>query len=277
MSLDSDASSQPAEPVKGKKPRTPRQPRPEAGFAGEKLRLLQAQRFQAMNQFAGGVAHEFNNLIAGILGSAELVAMGMPEGHPGHDTLKQIFEASNQARDFVHKLRAMGQRTSAEFKTVRLQQVIEECLQVLRTITDKVEVITQIDPDCPPVHADAAQLHQAILDLCLHVWHGFAERRGQIKISLEYHQTVNVPAGVSCLLQAGPHICLMIQDDGPGLDKSASQNIFHPFRNRRSGGKKMGLELFLVREVIQGHHGDIFLESEPGLGQKFYIYLPAAV
>ena len=249
----------------------------ESEVSGEELRLLQAQRFQAMNQLAGGVAHEFNNLIAGILGSAELVAMDMPEGHPGHDTLKQIFEASNHARDFVHKLRAMGQRLPPEFKTVRIQQLVEECLQVLRTITDKVDVVTQINADCPGVNGDAAQLHQSLLDLCLHVWHGFADRRGQIKISLEYHPTVTLPAGMTCLLQARPHVCLTIQDDGegPALDKAACQNIFHPFRNRRAGGTKIGLELFLVREVIQGHHGDIFLESEPGKGQKFYVYLPA--
>src|SRR5579863_10409812 len=95
----------------------------------EELRLLQAQRFNALNLLAGGVAHEFNNLIAGILGSAELVAMDIPEGHPSRDTLKQIFEASNLARDFVHKLRAFGQRLPPEFRPVRLQHVIEECVQ----------------------------------------------------------------------------------------------------------------------------------------------------
>ena len=241
------------------------------------LRLLQSQKFEALNQLAGGVAHEFNNLIAGILGSAELLAMDIPAGHPNHDTLKQIFEASNHARDFVHKLRAVGQRPAPEFKPMRLQTVIEECIQILRTIIPpKVELHTHIDPDCPKVNADSAHIHQAIIELCLHAWHGLADRRGRIDITLETCSVAHPPAGVPCLLQPGPHVRLTVKDDSHGLEKSARDHIFHPFRNRRAGGIKVGLELFLVREAIQGHQGEIFLESEPGKGLTFQIYLPVA-
>ena len=239
--------------------------------------LLQAQKFSALNQLAGGVAHEFNNLIAGILGSAELVAMDLPEKNPGHETLKQIFEASNHARDFVQKLRALGHRHPPERKPIRLQPVIEECVQILRTIIPvKVELQTHINPDCPKVNADHAQIHQAILDLCLHCWQGLADRRGRIKITLENCPAARPPAGASSLLRPGPHLCLTVQDNSPGLEKNASETIFHPFRIRRSGGKKNGLELFLVRETIQAHQGEIFVESEPGKGLAFQIYLPVA-
>jgi two-component system, cell cycle sensor histidine kinase and response regulator CckA len=244
---------------------------------GAELRLLQAQKFHALNQLAASVAHEFNNLIAGILGSAELLAMDLPESHPGRETLKQIFEASNHARDFVHRLRSLGQRPPPEFKPVRLQPVIEESLQILRTIIPaKVELHSHLNPDCPKVNADAAQIHQVILDLCLHSWQGLADRRGRIKISLENCPVVRPPAGAPRLPQPGRQVCLTVQDDSPGLEKSARDQIFHPFRNRRSGGKKAGLELFLVRETIQGHQGEIFLESEPGQGLTFNIYLPVA-
>jgi len=241
------------------------------------LRLLQAQKFHALNELAAGVAHEFNNLVAGILGSAELVAMDLPETHPGHETLKQIFEASNHARDFVHKLRTLGQRPPPEFKPIRLQPVIEESLQILRTIIPaKVELEAQIHPDCRRVEADAAQIHQAVLDLCLFVWQGLADRRGHIKIRLENCPVVRLPAGTPSLLRAGPHVCLTVQDSSHSLERSARDHIFHPFRNRRPGGTKVGLELFLVRETVQGHQGEIFLESDPGSGLMFRIYLPAA-
>jgi PAS domain S-box-containing protein len=244
---------------------------------GTEHRLLQAQKFSALNQLAGGVAHEFNNLIAGILGSAELVAMDLPEENPGHETLKQIFEASNHARDFVHKLRAVGQRQPPELKPIRLQPVIEECLQILRTIIPaKVELHTQINADCPRVHADHAQIHQAVLDLCLNAWQGLADRRGRIKITLESCPVVRPPAGTPSRLQPGPHVRLTVQDNSPGLEKSAHEDVFHPFRMRRAGGKKAGLELFLVRETIQAHQGEIFVENEPGHGVAFHIYLPVA-
>jgi PAS domain S-box-containing protein len=241
------------------------------------LQLLQTQKFNALNQLAGGVAHEFNNLIAGILGSAELVAMDLPEKHPGHETLKQIFEASNHARDFVHKLRALGHRSPPEFKPIRLQPVIEECLQILRTIIPvKVELQTHINSDCPKVNADHAQIHQTILDLCLQAWQGLTERRGRIKISLDNCLLVHPPAGGPSLLRPGPHVRLTVQDNSHGLEKSGRDNFFSPFHTRRSSGKKTGLELFLVRETIQAHQGDIFIESEPGKGLACHLYLPVA-
>ena len=237
--------------------------------------FLQAQKNNALNKLAAGVAHEFNNLIAGILGSAEIVAMDLPEKHPAHESLKHIFEASNRARDFVHKLRALGQRRPLECKPFRLQPMIEDCVQILRSIIPaKVELLTQLAADCPKVHADQAQLHQAILDLCLQSWQGLTERRGCIKITLE-----KCPAGLPVLespgwLRPGPHLRLTVRDNGPGLDKSARDKIFDPFQARRSGDKKMGLELFLVRETIQAHHGEIVVESEPGKGLAFHLYLP---
>ena len=241
------------------------------------LRLLQDQKFQALNQLAGGVAHEFNNLIAGILGSAELLAMDLPEAHPGHDSLKHVFEASNLARDFVHKLRLLGQRLPPDFKPVRLQPVIEESLQILRNIIPaRVELQAHISPDCPKVNADPAQIHQAILDLCLHAWHGLADRRGLIKISLANCPAVRPPGGAPSILQPGPHVCLTVEDDSLGLETGARDHIFHPFRSRRSGAKKVGLELFLVREIIQAHLGEISLETEPGSGLVFRVYLPVA-
>ena len=250
--------------------------REQARLATE-LRLLQAQKFEALNQLAGGVAHEFNNLVAGILGSAELVAMDLPESHPGHETLKQIFEASNHARDFVCKLRAVGQRTAPEFKPIRLQPVLEECLQILRSIIpDKVELQVEIDADCPRVEADSAQIHQAILDLCLFAWQGLADRRGRIEVRLKTCPVVHWPAGKPHFLQPGPHLCLTVQDNSPGVETNVRDHIFHPFRSRRHGGTKVGLELFLVRETIRGHQGEIILESEPGRGLTFHLYLPVA-
>jgi PAS domain S-box-containing protein len=240
-------------------------------------RLLQTQKFNALNQLAGGVAHEFNNLIAGILGTAELVAMDLPENHPAHESLKQILEASSQAREFVHKLRAVGLRQPPEFKRLRLQPVIEECVQILRTIIPaKVELVTHIHPGCPPVNADPAQIQQAILDLCLQAWQGLTERRGRIKLTLDHCTLVHPPAGTPNLLRPGPHVCLTVHDNSAGLEKSAREHVFHPFRTRRSSGKKTGLELFLVRETIQTHQGEIFCESEPGKGLTFQIYLPVA-
>jgi signal transduction histidine kinase len=262
------------------KPEAPPQTRDNPGpepSALDGVRRLHDQKFQALNQLASGAAHEFNNIIAGILGSAELMAMDLPESHPARDTLKQIFEASNHGREFVHKLRVFGQRPAPEFKLISLQPVIEECLQILRSIIPaKVDLQARLNPDCSRIHADPAQMHQAILDLCLYSWQGLADRRGTISISLENCPAARPPPGASGFLQPGSHVSLAVQDDSRGLEKSACEHIFNPFRSRRSSGTKVGLELFHVRETIQAHQGEIFLESSPGHGLKFLIYLPAA-
>jgi signal transduction histidine kinase len=238
---------------------------------------LQAQRIQALNQLVGGLSHEFNNLMHGILSSAELVAMDLPESHPSHESLKHLFAASKHALDFVHRLRAFGLWSPPEFRAIRLQPVVEECLQILRTIIPaKVELQAQISAECPKVNGDSAQLHQVILDLCLHCWQGLAERQGQIRITLENHHLIGPTAGAASPLPRGSYLRLTVQDNSPGLEKSACEQIFQPFRFRRSGGTKVGLELFLVRETIRGHQGELVLETEPGLGLTFHIYLPVA-
>ena len=235
--------------------------------------LLQ-QRFTALSTLAGGIAHEFNNVIAGILGSAELAAMDIHEGHPAYESLRQIFEASNHGRDFLNKVRAFALRPPIQKKQIQLQPVLEETIQILSgLISDKVVLHTRIDPNCPAVHGDGAQLHQVVQDLCLHCWQHLPERRGEITIALEL---THVPQKAAHLVAGENCVRLTVRDNGNGLEKNALDKIFDPFQTRRSNAKKIGIELFTARETIHAHHGEILAESEPGHGLAFHIYLPVA-
>lgn len=235
--------------------------------------IVLTQKFQALNQLSGGIAHEFNNIIAGILGSAELVAMDIHEDHPAHESLKQIYEASHRARDFLHKIRIFSLRPPVELKLASLQHTVEESLQILRgIIPEKVELHLRISPALPSVSADVAQIHQILLDLCLHCWQNLHERRGQITIALEL---VHVPKKVAAFLPGENCLRLTVRDDSNGLDAQALEKIFDPFHTRRSSAKKIGLELFLAREIIRAHHGELIAESELGHGLAFHAYLPA--
>jgi nitrogen-specific signal transduction histidine kinase len=236
--------------------------------------LLLEQKFIALNTLAAGIAHEFNNVIAGILGSAELAAMDLHETHPAHQSLQQIFEASAHGREFLHKVRAFALRPPVRKKQIQLQTVLEETAQILSgLIPDKVLLHTRFNPDCPAVHGDPAQLHQVVLDLCLHCWQHLHERRGEITLALE---TTHVPKKVSPVVAGENCIRLTVRDNGHGLEKNTLEKIFDPFHSRRSSAKKIGIELFTAREVIHAHHGEILAESEPGHGLAFHIYLPVA-
>lgn len=238
--------------------------------------LNHSQKFSALNKLAGGTAHEFNNIVAGILGSAELLAMDIPAETPLYESLKHIFEASNNAREFVQKIRQFAQRPAPERKPDRLQPMIEDCLQILRSVIppEKVEIQTHVDAGCPKVHMDTLQIHQTLIDLCLQAWQLLADRRGRIRIVLE-SCTLGQPGQPAVgSLRPGRYARLTVRDNSPGLAPTACERIFDPFYLRKSTGKKIGLELFQVRETILAHQGEILVESEPGKGMAYHIYLP---
>jgi nitrogen-specific signal transduction histidine kinase len=243
----------------------------EKNRADPRLAQLHAEKFSALNSLAAGTAHEFNNVVAGILGSAEIIALDLPENHPARESLSNIFTAAAQGREFVGRLRELGQRHAPELKPVQLRNLVEEALPVLRTVvTGKIQFRVELANDCPPVLADAAQMQQALIELCLQCWHGLPGHTGDITLALEkFPLKKNLG-----LLLPGDHVRLTIRDHGPGLDKNSLGKMFAPFVLRRSGGKKVGLELFLVRETIHAHHGEIAAASEPGHGLTFQIYLP---
>jgi signal transduction histidine kinase len=152
--------------------------------------------------------------------------------------------------------------------------VLEETAQILSgLISDKVQLHARVNPHCPGIHGDAAQLHQVVLDLCLHCWQHLHERRGEITLALEL---THVPKNVSHAISGENCVRLTVRDNGHGLEKNALENIFDPFNSRRSSARKIGVELFTAREVIHAHLGEILAESEPGHGLAFHIYLPIA-
>ncbi len=247
---------------------------PSGGSASDRAaeKLLQ-QQFFALNQLSAGIVHEFNNITAGVLGSAELIAMDISEGHPAHETLQNIFAAGSRARDCLNQIQTFSQRPPVQLTAIPLPPVIEEILQTLRGgILGKVQVETRINPDCPQVNADPAQLRQALLDLCVHCWQGSHERHGHAQLTLE----VGAPPKELSATLPEKIVHLAIHDHSHVLNHSALDKLFAPFHTCRVTGRKIGLELFLARETIHAHHGEIVTESEPGQGLTFHLYLPAA-
>lgn len=240
--------------------------------------LLQRQKFDALNKLAGGASHEFNNIVAGLLGSAELLAMDIPENSPLYESLRHIFQASNNAREFVQKIRQFAQRLPPSRHPARLQTLIDECLQILRSIipADKVDLQVYLDHHCPKALVDVPQIQQTLIDLCLQSWQLLADRRGRIRIVLDAGTLGRNGFPEISTLRAGRYARITVHDNSPGLEKHALDRMFDPFHTRRSTGKKIGLEMFQVRETIQAHQGEILVESEPGKGMACFIYLPLA-
>jgi signal transduction histidine kinase len=241
----------------------------------EEFQLQQARNFKSINMLARSMAHDFNNVLAGIISSAELIKMDSAPENPSNEFLEQIFTAGERAREMLHQLREFSQRKPCERALIPLPPVVEECLQLLRSIIpDQVEITHAIAHNCPAVFADAAQIQQAVMKLCLNAWDSLPELKGRINVRLDECEIDPATAAAHSGLRAGPHLRLSIRDNGHGLRKGELERIFEPFTFKRINGKNSGLELFTVQEIINENDGVVTVESAPGEGTAFHLYFP---
>ena len=241
----------------------------------QEIQFLQAKNLKSINMLARGVAHDFNNIVAGILGSAELIKMESAPENPDHEFLEQIFVASERAREMIQQLRNFSQRRPCERVLIPLPPVVEECLQLLRSvIPGQVEITHSIGHKCPAVFADAAQVQQAVMNLGINAWHSLSEHQGRINLRLDQCEIAPDLAAAHPGLRAGPHLRLSIRDNGHGLSKGVMERIFEPFACKKISGKNSGLELFTVQEIAHAHEGAVTVESTLGEGTVFHLYFP---
>jgi PAS domain S-box-containing protein len=246
--------------------------------AGRNLeeQLLQAQKMEAIGTLAGGIAHDFNNMLAGILGSAELVREDLSPDHPTQEYVESIMTAANRARELVQQILTFSRRQESEKRVLQLQPVVGECVKLLRSaIPAMVKITHHVEPGCPPVMADPTQIHQIIMNISTNAWHALPETGGQIDISL---QAVEVDAAMAARhpeLRTGTFVRLAIADNGHGMDAKTRERIFEPFFTTKPASKGSGLGLSVVHGIIQSHRGAVLVESAPGRGTTFQVYLPA--
>ena len=228
-----------------------------------------------MNMLANGVAHDFNNVIAGIIGSAEMLKMGPLPDQPDDLILEQIFTAGLRARRIIHQLKMFSERKACHRTLIQLPPVVGEAVQQLRfSVPATVEIIHHLEPECPAVLADAAQIQQATLNLGKNAGHSLGNRPGRIEVRLEACDVAADLAAAQPGLNAGPQVRLSIRDNGQHISKGGLERLFEPFACKQIDGHDSGLELFAVREIVHAHEGEITVASAPGEGTVFQIYFP---
>jgi PAS domain S-box-containing protein len=237
--------------------------------------LLQAQKMEAIGTLSGGIAHDFNNMLAGILGSAELVREDLGDTHPSQQYIQSIMTAANRSRELVQQILTFSRRQESEKQVLRLQPIVGECVKLLRsTIPAMVKITHYVDAKCPPVLANPTQIHQVVMNICTNAWQALAETGGRIDITL---RALEVDADMVARhreLRLGSHACLTVTDNGCGMDAATRKRIFEPFFTTKPISKGSGLGLSVVHGIIKSHLGAILVESEPGRGTTFQIYLP---
>jgi signal transduction histidine kinase len=238
-------------------------------------RLAQSRKMEALGQLAGGVAHDFNNILAGILGFADMIRRIAPDT-PVAGFGQEIVQAAKRARDLVKQILMFSRRQTGERRPVRLPDIIHEALQLVRgTAPAAVEVITQIDDDVPYILGDATQLHQVVMNLCTNAVQAMGDVGGTLIVSAKGIEVGAEFARKHPPLRVGECIRLAVADTGPGMPQSVLDRLFEPFFTTKAPGVGTGLGLSVVHGVVQNHEGAIVVESRPGEGTTFAVYLPA--
>jgi PAS domain S-box-containing protein len=237
--------------------------------------LRTAQKMEAIATLSGGIAHDFNNILAAIITNTELVVDDVPEKSTLHEHLRIVQQAALRGKNLVKQIRTIGQQTSQERRPVRIENIIEECLLLLRpSLPASIDICKHIAPDVGLVSADPTQLHQVILNLCTNAAEAMQDRNGVLDIGLDlfYHKaayTNDYPG-----LPTGHYLCLSVKDTGPGMERAIMERIFDPFFTTKGQSKGTGLGLSVAHSIVKSHGGTITVDSKPGHGTTFKVFLP---
>lgn len=233
--------------------------------------VVRAQKLEAVGQLAGGVAHDFNNILTTIVGASHLAAMDAPEGSDIAGEIEQIGIAARRARHLVRELLTFARREPGEPQPVALPDVVREVAVMLRA---SVPPVIAIDTPAPggrtTVMGDPTHLHQIVMNLCRNAAEAMGGAPGTIRVTLADS------AGPDGAEPRGEGwVCLTVSDDGPGMTRETMAHLFEPFFTTKPIGKGSGLGLAVVFGLVDEMGGRISVESTLGEGTRFDVILPA--
>ena len=239
-----------------------------------KIQLQQAQKMESIGTLAGGIAHDFNNILFPILGHTELLLEDIPESSPLRDSLDKIYISTLRAKDLVKQILTFSRRDSSEFKPLEIKIVIKEALKLIRsTIPTTIDIKQDIRDGIGVINADPTQIHQIIMNLSTNAYHAMEKTGGELSVRL-YEIELGENDIMRNSMTPGIHACLTIADTGIGMDKNLRGKIFDPFFTTKEHGKGTGIGLSVVHGIVLNMNGAIEVNSEPGKGTEFIIYLP---
>jgi signal transduction histidine kinase len=239
-------------------------------------RLRQLEKFEALGKLAGGVAHDFNNVIGAIMGWAEIGADRVAEGSQEGKLFRKIGDQARRAAGLTRQLLAYARRQMLEPKNINLNQMVKETTGLLeKVIGEQIEIKMALAEDLRITRADPAQLEQVLMNLCFNARDAMPEG-GQLLI-----ETRNLDLDAKyCSRHAdarpGRWVQLSVSDTGTGMDAATIERIFEPFFTTKDVGKGTGLGLATVFGIMKQHGGFIEVFSEVGTGTAFHVHLPVS-
>jgi two-component system cell cycle sensor histidine kinase/response regulator CckA len=241
-----------------------------------KRQVAQATKMQAVGQLAGGVAHDFNNILTAILGHCDLMLMRHTPGDTDYDDIQQIKSNSNRAAGLTRQLLAFSRQQTLRPQVLQLPDVVSEVSHLLkRLLGETVQLVVKHGRDLGPVRADPGQLEQVIVNLSVNARDAMAATGGGTLTIHTYPVKADQVADLgSDILPTADYAALSIADTGSGIAPAILGKVFEPFFTTKEVGKGTGLGLSTVYGIVKQSGGFIFADSKVGEGTRFTIYLP---
>ncbi len=248
-----------------------------------KRQVAQATKMQAVGQLAGGVAHDFNNVLTAIIGYCDLMLLRHTPGDSDYDDIQQIRANSNRAASLTRQLLAFSRQQTLRPEILQVPDVISEVSQLLkRLMGEKVSFTVRHDRDLGPVRADPQQLEQVIVNLAVNARdaiHSKGDGTGKLNLSTRRVSAADIRKSGSDIIPVADYTVLVVQDSGGGIPPEMLGKIFEPFFTTKDQGKGTGLGLSTVYGIVKQSGGFIFAENIDGAkgkpeGARFIVYLP---
>ena len=237
---------------------------------------MEAQKKEALGTLAGGVAHDLNNVLAGIIGYAEIAKMSIKDGViPKPDYIETILLSCQRGAALVRQILLFARRAEEKQIQFQIYPIVRDAVNLIRyTVSKSIEIRECILPDNTAILGNPNQLHQVIMNVCANGIHAMRERGGNLTVSVESVDMAKEHIPVKYSAVPGLYQKVVITDTGTGISPIEMETIFRPFFTTKPAGEGTGLGLAVVEKIVKKHDGFIIIKSEVNKGTAFSLYFP---
>ena len=240
------------------------------------LQLFQSQKMESIGTLAGGIAHDYNNILSGILGYASFMREKIDVSHPFFSYIDIIQRGAKRAAELTSKLMAFARNGSYDLKPVNINRVVVETLGIIeRTFEKSIEVKSVLADGLPTVEIDPVHIQQVLMNLVVNARDAMPDG-GRLIVETGIRTFSGLQIRRDIEGAEGTYVVVSVEDSGQGMDKSLMLRIFDPFFTTKEKGRGTGLGLSMVYGVVRNHGGFVRVYSEPGHGSAFRVYLPVS-
>jgi PAS domain S-box-containing protein len=238
-------------------------------------RLAQAYKMEAIGTLAGGIAHDFNNILSPIILYTEMLLQDTSTENPLRFNLEEILSASMRAKDLTKQILTFSRQTEQERVPLLINPIIKEALKLLRSsLPSTIKIRQNIEAKVGVVLGDPTQIHQILMNLCTNAAHSMRGKGGLLEVDLADVDLYAEDAARIGDLKPGQYIKLTVSDTGAGMESNTKERIFEPYFTTSRKGEGTGLGLSVVHGIVKSYEGTITVDSKPGVGTVFEVFLP---